>query len=90
MEGVTSRYDSVRTFVLQPFPRETHQALLASHDQPWVFLTLQGKPLLSTDFDNTYGFPMRDGAEKRAPRPRYERRVRPALQAVEEMAGENN
>lgn len=54
-----------------------------------MFLSMQGKPLLSTDFDNTYWFPIRDGAEERAPRPRYKRWARPALPAVEEMAGED-
>ncbi|MDJ0460299.1 integrase [Streptomyces sp. H27-C3] len=83
------KYDSARTLVLPPFLHEMHQALLASHAEPWAFLSLQGKPLLSTDFDNTYWFPIRDGAEERAPRPRYERWVRPALPAVEEMAGED-
>ncbi|NEA20178.1 integrase [Streptomyces halstedii] len=83
------KYDSARTLVLPPFLHEMHQALLASHDQPWVFLSLQGKPLLSTDFDNTYWFPIRDGAEERVPRPRYERWARPALPAVEGMAGED-
>lgn len=83
------KYDSWRTIVIPPFLHEMHQALLASHDQPWVFLSMQGKPLLSTDFDNTYWFPIRDGAEERASRPRYERWARPALPAVEEMAGED-
>lgn len=36
------KYDSARTFVLPPFLHETHQVLLASHDQPWAFLSLQG------------------------------------------------
>lgn len=83
------KYDSARTTVLPPFLHEMHQALLASHDQPWVFLSLQGKPLLSTDFDNTYWFPIRDGADERTSRPRYERWARPALPAVEEMSGED-
>lgn len=83
------KYDSWRTTVLPAFLHEMHQALLASHDQPWMFLSMQGKPLLSTDFDNTYWFPIRDGAEERASRPRYERWARPALPAVEDLAGED-
>ncbi|WP_052479901.1 hypothetical protein [Streptomyces sp. NBRC 110035] len=83
------KYDSWRTIVIPQFLHEMHQALLASHDQPWVFLSMQGKPLLSTNFDNTYWFPIRDGAEERASGPRYERWARPALPAVEEMAGED-
>ncbi|MFJ5734057.1 integrase [Streptomyces microflavus] len=83
------KYDSARTLVLPPFLHEMHQALLASHDQPWVFLSLQGKPLLSTNFAHTYWFPIRDGADERAPRPGYERWARPAVPAVKEMAGED-
>ncbi|MBD0672835.1 integrase [Streptomyces sp. CBMA156] len=82
------KYDSWRTIVIPPFLHEMHQALLASHDQPWMFLSMQGKPLLSANFAKTYWLPIRDGAEERASRPRYERRARPALPAVVEMAGE--
>lgn len=83
------KYDSWRTLVVPPFLHQMHGALLASHDQPWVFLSMQGKPLLSTDFDDTYWRPIRDGALERESRPRYERWARPALPAVEEMAGED-
>lgn len=48
---------------------------------------VRGKPLLATDFDNTYWFPIREGADERAPRPRYERWARPALPAVEGRMG---
>ncbi|WP_150520857.1 hypothetical protein [Streptomyces subrutilus] len=81
------KYDRWRTIVIPPYLHETHQALLASNDQPWMFLSIQGKPLLSTNFDHTCWFPIRDGAEERASGPRYERWARPALPAVEERMG---
>ncbi|MEU3206755.1 hypothetical protein ABZ702_23390 [Streptomyces cyaneofuscatus] len=83
------KYDSWRTIVVPPFLHAMHQALLVSHDQPWVFLSMQGKLLLRTDFDNTYWFPIRDGAEERVSRPGYERWARPELPAVAEMAGDD-
>ncbi|MFD3970385.1 integrase [Streptomyces cyaneofuscatus] len=83
------KYDSWRTVVIPPFLHAMHGALLASHDQPWMFLSMQGKPLLGTDFDNTYWFPIRDGAEERVLRRGYERWARPALPAVAELAGED-
>jgi integrase len=74
------KYDSHRTLVIPPFLHEMHAALLASHNKPWVFLSITGKPLLGTDFDKTYWCPVRDGAD---PRPR-----RPKIPAVPEMAGQ--
>lgn len=47
------KYDSWRTIVIPPFLHAMHKVLLASHDQPWVFLSMQGKPLLRSDFGNT-------------------------------------
>lgn len=83
------KYDSWRTLVMPPFLHEIHSALLASHDQPWTFLSVMGKPLLSTNFDDNYWYPIRDGAEERDSGPRYKRWARPAMPAVEEMAGED-
>ncbi|MFD9425556.1 MULTISPECIES: hypothetical protein [unclassified Streptomyces] len=88
MFGLRRGYVSPCRPASEPDDELREEALFASHDQPWVFLSPQGKPLLSTDFDNTYWFPIRDGADERTPRPRYERWARPALPAVEEMAGE--
>ncbi|MFF4146548.1 hypothetical protein ACFY0A_35575 [Streptomyces sp. NPDC001698] len=83
------KYDSWRTLVIPPFLHEMHQALLASHRSPWAFVSMTGKPLLSTNFDDQYWFPIRDGAPERPVRPRYERWARPAIPAVEEMVGED-
>lgn len=83
------KYDSWRTLVMPPFLHEMHSALLASHDKPWTFLSVTGKPLLDTNFDNNYWYPIRDGAPERNSGPRYRRWARPAIPAVEEMAGED-
>lgn len=83
------KYDSWRTLVMPPFLHQMHEALLASHDQPWTFLSMTGKPLLSCHFDDYYWYPMRDGAPERDSGARYKRWARPAIPAVEEMAGED-
>jgi integrase len=83
------KYDSWRTLVIPQFLHQMHGALLASHDKPWVFLSMRGKPLLSVHFDDYYWYPIRDGAPERNSGKRYERWARPAVPAVEEMAGEN-
>lgn len=83
------KYDSWRTLVMPLFLHEMHGALLASHDKPWVFLSMTGKPLLGAHFDDYYWYPIRDGAQARDSGQRYERWIRPAIPAVEEMAGEN-
>jgi len=64
-----------------------HQALLASHSSPWLFLSKAGKPLLGTDFKRDYWYPIRDGAK--ASTPRDKRWARPAVPAVEELAGDD-
>ncbi|MFC8361082.1 integrase [Streptomyces griseorubiginosus] len=83
------KYESYRSLVLPTFLHEMHVALLASHDQPLVFLSHTGKPLLNTQFARDYWHPIRDGAPERKPRKGYERFVRPELPAVEEMAGQD-
>jgi hypothetical protein len=83
------KYDSWRTLVIPPFLHAMHEALLASHGQPWLFLSMTGKPMLGVNFDQNYWRAMRDGAPKREPGPGYERWARPAMPAVEEMAGED-
>ncbi|MET8766386.1 integrase [Streptomyces sp. NPDC004658] len=84
----TPKYGSWRTLVIPPFLHAMHAALLASHREPWVFLSIAGKPLLETDFDGTYWYPMRDGAKARAAGPQKSRPARPAIPAVPELAGE--
>jgi hypothetical protein len=83
------KYDSWRTLVIPPFLHSMHQALLASHDSPWTFVSVTGKPLLGTNFKKNYWYPIRDGADERTLRPRYGRWVRPAIPPVAEMAGED-
>lgn len=83
------KYDSWRTLVIPPFLHSMQGALLASHDQPWMFLSMTGKPLLGSNFDDNYWYPIRDGAPERSGEGRYRRWARPAIPAVEEMAGED-
>ncbi|MFJ9037405.1 hypothetical protein ACIRF8_12560 [Streptomyces sp. NPDC102406] len=83
------KYDSWRTLVIPPFLHEMHGALLASHDKPWTFLSVTGKPLLGADFDRDYWYPIRDGAKQRGTEPRYKRWARPAIPPVPEMAEED-
>lgn len=83
------KYDSWRTLVMPLFLHEMHSVLLASHDKPWTFLSMTGKKLLDTNFDNNYWYPIRDGAKERDSGPRYKRWARPAMPAVEEMVGED-
>lgn len=83
------KYDSWRTLVIPPFLHGMHSALLASHDKPWMFVSVTGKPMLMTNFKNDYWYPIRDGAEERNSGPRYARWARPALPPVPEMAGED-
>lgn len=81
------KYDSWRTLVIPAFLDEMHRALLASHSSPWLFLSKAGKPLLGTDFKRDYWYPIRDGAK--ASTPRDKRWARPAVPAVEELAGDD-
>ncbi|WP_329014802.1 hypothetical protein [Streptomyces sp. NBC_00690] len=81
------KYDSWRTLVMPPSLHGMHVALLATHEKPWTLLSVMGKPLLGTDFDRDYRYPIRDGAESRNSGPRYVRWARPAMPAVSEMAG---
>ncbi|QTU64273.1 integrase [Streptomyces scabiei] len=83
------KYESHRSLVIPPFLHELHSALLASHDKPFVFLSIMGKPLLGTQFERDYWHPIRDGADERAARKGYERFARPKLLPVEEMAGQD-
>ncbi|MFH9072749.1 hypothetical protein [Streptomyces alboflavus] len=83
------KYESYRTLVIPPCLHEMQCALLASHDQPFTFLSLMGKPLLGVRFDRDYWHPIRDGADERKSRKGYERFTRPKLLAVEDLAGED-
>jgi integrase len=82
------KYGSWRTLVIPPFLHEIHSALLASHGAPWMFLSIAGKPLLETDFDGTYWYPIRDGADERPAGPQKSRLARAEIPAVPELAGE--
>ncbi|MFD4968872.1 integrase [Streptomyces sp. NPDC058424] len=84
------KYDSYRSLVIPPFLHGLHEALLASHDKPWVFTSKTGKPLLGVSFTSEYWYPIRDGREERKPEEvRYPRFAKCALPAVEEMAGQD-
>ena len=83
------KYESYRSLVVPPFLHEMHTALLASHDQPFMFLSLTGKPLLGAQFERDYWHPIRDGAKERKPRKGYERFTRPELPPVPELAGQD-
>lgn len=83
------KYDSYRSIVIPPFLHEQHEALLASHDKPWLFVSQTGKHLLGAGFTTNYWYPIRDGRKEHKPRPGFERYARCALPAVEEMAGQD-
>lgn len=72
------KYGSERTLVIPPFLAALHQELLDSHDSEWLFPSMTGGPLLTTDFHTYYWKPVRDGADAREGR--Y---ARPELPAVE-------
>jgi hypothetical protein len=80
------KYESHRALVIPPFLHEMHDALLRSHRSPFVFTSMAGRPLLRTPFSETYWRPIRDGAPAREGRRDFRR---PALPAVEEMAGQD-
>lgn len=79
---VDPKYDSWRTLVLPPFLHEMHKALLASHDSQWMFRSLRGEPLLGTQFESTYWWPIRDGSPAREGN-----FARAEIPAVPEMTG---
>jgi hypothetical protein len=83
------KYDSYRSLVIPPFLHEQHEALLASHDKPWLFVSQTGRHLLGAGFTSNYWYPIRDGREEHKPRPGFERYARCSLPAVEEMAGQD-
>lgn len=83
------KYESYRSLVVPPFLDDMHTALLDSHNKPFVFLTMTGKPLLNTSFRRSYWYPIRDGAPERKPRRGHDQFIRPAVLPVEEMAGQD-
>ncbi|MFE7077494.1 hypothetical protein ACFU96_46215 [Streptomyces sp. NPDC057620] len=84
------KFDSYRSLVIPEFLHGMHETLLASHREPWVFLSKTGKSLLGVGFTREYWYPTRDGRDERRPEDvRYERFAREALPAVEEMAGQD-
>ncbi|NEA52338.1 integrase [Streptomyces sp. SID10815] len=84
------KYDSHRSLVVPSFLHDMHVALLASHCKPWVFTSKTGKALLGTQFARDYWHPIRDGRKETRPeKKQYERFIRPAVPAVEAMAGQD-
>ncbi|KOT62946.1 MULTISPECIES: tyrosine-type recombinase/integrase [Streptomyces] len=78
---VDPKYDSWRTLVVPPFLHDMHKALLASHDSQWMFRSHSGGPLLGTNFQHHYWWPIRDGSPAREGR-----FARAEIPAVPEMA----
>jgi hypothetical protein len=78
------KYESQRTLVIPPFLHQMHEAVLSTHGDPFVFLSMAGLPLLGTNFNRVYWYPMRDGADERVGR-----NARPEIPAVPEMAGQD-
>jgi integrase len=76
------KYGSKRTLVLPSFLAELLCDLLDSHDSEWVFPSMNGGPLLLSDFSSYYWKPIVQGAKERVGR--YRRR---AILPVEGMAG---
>lgn len=83
------KYDSFRSLVIPPFLHSMHEALLASHDKPLLFVSKTGKPMLSVGFTKNYWYPIRDGQDAVVPETGGPRVARPELPAVEEMAGQD-
>ena len=80
------KYESERTLVIPRFLHDMHVTLLATHPEPFVFLSKTGRMLLGTDFDREYWHVIRDGAPERTGRRGKER---PEIPAVPEMAGQD-
>ncbi|GHI50345.1 hypothetical protein Srubr_01910 [Streptomyces rubradiris] len=78
------KYESHRTLVIPPFLHRMHEAVLASHNEPFVFTSMTGRLLMGANFNREYWYPIRDGAEERTGR--Y---ARPKVPAVPEMAGQD-
>lgn len=56
------KYDSFRTLVVPPFLAALLEALLASHESPWVFPAIEGGSLAAVSFNKEYWRPVADGA----------------------------
>ncbi|MFI0264172.1 integrase [Streptomyces sp. NPDC017056] len=77
------KYDSHRTLVQAPFLTAMHTALVASHNSPWSFPSINGGTLLGASFGRDYWWPIRDGAPARAG---LRGLPRPAIPPVEEFS----
>lgn len=90
------KYESRRTLVIPPFLAELLEMLLRSHDGDWVFTSISGGPLITTNFRYHYWRKVADGrdAVKEFERIRLgqrqtvdSRRPVPKLPAVERWRG---
>jgi integrase len=79
-ELVLPKYGSVRDLVLPPFLADLIAQVLDSHDSEWVFPSLDGGPLLLSDFSTYIWQPITRGAEARTKRSDFHR---PAIAPVE-------
>ncbi len=62
------KYGSRRTLVLPPFLTELLEMLLASHDDEWVFRSINGGKLADANFTYSYWRTFADGREASVPR----------------------
>lgn len=76
------KYDSHRNLVLPPFLAGLLSEVLEEHDSEWVFPSMDGGPMLLSDFSTYYWDPILNGAEERTGR--Y---ARPKIPAVEDLEG---
>jgi hypothetical protein len=83
------KFDSYRTIVIPPFLHAMHEALLSSHNSPFMFVSKTGRLMLTVGFTKNYWYPIRDGQDACEPQPGGARVARPELPAVEEMAGQD-
>lgn len=78
------KYESHRTLVLPAFLAEMHERLAACHEEPWVFLSMNGRPMLGTRFDRDYWAPIRDGSDERSLRKDHARVAIPPVEVMDE------
>ncbi|MFC9821446.1 integrase [Streptomyces erythrochromogenes] len=79
------KYESYRTLVIPDFLAEALDLLLASHDSPWVFPSIEGSCLAGVSFDREYWRPIADG--RPANTSPWAKRPRPETPPVEAFKG---
>ncbi|WP_075737476.1 phage integrase SAM-like domain-containing protein [Streptomyces acidiscabies] len=82
------KYDSRRSVVLPPFLHQMHRALLSTHNEPWAFLSITGKPLVWARFKEDYWCHIQDGLQQRTRPPVGASNGLPPVAAVKELGDE--